>query len=134
MVNFSNPPLPVRKKHDKWPNHLLQPTLAEILNDICNIFGESPEEMMSLHRPSELVTCRMIYCYVANVLTSKRFNAISFFIKKDHSTYYYYISTAENCFQTRNKEFMFSWGLYENQSKIWKSFYEQHIKFNKKAA
>ena len=134
MAKFSSPPLPMRTKRSLWPSSVPKANLYEILIDICEIFGKTPEEVSSDIRPPELTACRQVYFYVANVLTNETCLAIAGFINKDHTTYFHDLKRSINGFETNDKKFMTSWVIYESQSTLWKTYYEMHINNAKKVA
>lgn len=119
-------PLPLPKRCIKLfgIKSIQPPTLQEILADVCDVFGESIINVISKRRRKEYIKCRMVYCYVANVLTEHTYKEIGAVVNYgDHTTYYNQLDTALNMFLSNDELFMEQWDKYVQNSRVWRRYF-----------
>jgi hypothetical protein len=125
-------PLPVivgipAKKTPIDPN---DPTPIEILSDMCQAFRIDPIQITSILRSEERVKYRRIYCYLANVLSSASSDEKAAIINKDRGTYYHHAKKCADWFESNDREFMASWSIYLENSKLWSRHFKRKQQYN----
>lgn len=98
------------------------PALEEILQDVCDVFGQPIEKMTMPGKKEEVVMCKRIYCYVATLLTDATFKVIGVLINKDHTTVMHHRASVIDWKSVNDSIFMKTWKKYTGNSKIWYEF------------
>lgn len=124
MIRENLIPLPTRG-HIKKNQKNNPPTLDEILLDVCQSFNEPIDDVLGKKRKEDLVKCRRIYFYVANVLTNESCDAIAGKINKDHTTYLFHIENCECWFRIGEPKFMSQWETYLSNTGVWYRYFNQ---------
>ncbi len=127
MPTSHEPPLPQRHKRRYLKRGLAQPSLNDILEDICKCFNQPPEMVKSSSRKRKYVICRRIYCYVASVITYYNCSRIAEYINRDHSSFIYQEERVISWFKLNDPLFMDEWYDYIESSSIWNKYYEMQI-------
>jgi hypothetical protein len=141
MIAYSSPPLPKRNPLRSQRIKTKEPSLDEILEDICFVFEQPIDGIKSPRQLNDYVICRRIYIYVSHVLTNKSIGSISSLINKDHSCCLNHLRKCFGFFSINESGFMSEWHTYLLKSKIWNEYYlirkktqnEQKTKTSKKS-
>ncbi len=129
MITRLPPPLPKRNPLRSHRIITKEPSLNEILVDVCCAFGQSAEDIKSPRQFNDYVICRRIYTYVAHVLTNESITEIASLINRDHSSCLTLLKQSFDCFEINDPSFTGEWGAYISKSIIWWDYF-----FIKKAA
>ncbi len=132
-VQFS-PPLPRRNKRSTLRPKTKEPSIEEILIDVCRCFNVPVEMVKSTSQYYIHVIPRRIYCYVAHVLTNDSCSKISGLINRDHSTYVDRVDQCLGWFKIKEPGFMEDWDTYTRKSQIWREYYQLKLISVKTAA
>lgn len=124
MIIIHEPPLPKRFKRRFVNKSVAEPSLEEILVDVCNCFEQDISGVVSTSKKEELINCRRIFYYVASVLTSEKCIKISDFLSnQDHATFIHHETKALEWFKIQEPEFMYNWNKYVSFSNLWRTYY-----------
>lgn len=104
---------PEPKKFDQ------KPSLREILTEVCKIFEVDPEKIRQHHKKKTLAIPRMIFSYVACMVTDNTLYDIGDFLDgRHHTTVMHHRETARSFIRNNDYEFMQYWNHYRNETKI----------------
>lgn len=123
MITRLPPPLPKRNPLRSHRIITKEPSLNEILVDVCCAFGQSVENIKSSRQFNDYVICRRIYTYVSHVLTNKSISVIASLINRDHSTCVNHLSDCFGFFEINDTDFMSEWDSYVLRSALWREYY-----------
>jgi hypothetical protein len=129
MVAYLSPPLPKRSPFRSQRAKSKEPSLDEILEDICAVFKQNVIMVKSTRKCRKYVICRRIYNYVSHVLTNQSITEIASLINRDHSSCLTLLRQSFDCFEINDPSFTGEWGAYISKSIIWWDYF-----FIKKAA
>jgi len=124
MATINFPPLPKRHKYYSLRIKTKEPTLEEILVDVCECFKRDIEKVKSKRQFIRNLICRRIYCYVAHVLTNESVTKIGQLINKDHTSCCGYIDQCFTWFEIDDHVFKGEWDIYTQKSKIWNEYFQ----------
>ena len=80
--------------------------LKRIYNDLISLFGYEAKQIKSTTREGEVVACRQLFCYIARVEHSIRFEKIAKFIGgKDHTSIIHHVNKAKDFIETGDEYF-----------------------------
>lgn len=106
MIAYLSPPLPKRSRFRTQRSKTKEPSLDEILEDICAVFKQNVVMVKSTRKCRKYVICRRIYNYVSHVLTNRSITDIASLIKRDHSSCLTLLKQSFACFEICDTAFM----------------------------
>lgn len=98
------------------------PKMEEVLNEVCQIFKTTVDDLGGSCRKRDLVYARMIYSYVAQLLTKSSLREIGDLINRDHDVVVYYRDVFNDLTSTNDEKFLLKWNRYQELSVIWNKY------------
>lgn len=117
-------PIPNRKLRtgSEGRKQILQtygPDLLDILKDVCNVYNQPIESVLSDCRKHEFVVCRMVYSYACSVMTDAPTKFIAATINRERTNVSHHRRLVKDMDSINDPAFVKEMDEYFTKSKLW---------------
>lgn len=102
-------------------------TVEDVLNEVCEIFNLSVDQIRSKNKQMQLLFPRYIISYVCYTLEMATFKKIGNVLERDHSSILVSNQKVKDWMDAKDPAFLYYWNVFVSKSKIWHLYEDKQM-------